>query len=529
MTLETKNYKEFKINDISFDDFHQANRCLPGDTVTWDGSKCNLVKRANHRTLVGVLELNSKYLYGHTSRNVPIYLFHPLDSSYPPMRVGCSERDTSKNQLALVQFSDWTEKIPRGNLQRLLGPVGSLAAEHQALLWLYAKPELAKLSADSSHVALTGTSLEEGQTINIDPQGCKDIDDVLTLIPRENGWQMYITIADVAAAISEDSTMDFLASQRLQTVYVEGEAVLPMLPRDISEYASSLIPGEKRQGVSLKCFWDGNHLEVQGFEEVVITNQKSYTYESIYTADFPVHILKDIASYLKKEETNDSHEWIEQLMLLYNIEGAKVLLKMKAGMLRTHKPVKKDMLESMQAIHPDLRILAFESAKYEPVEEGKVHATLGSIPYTHLSSPLRRYADLVNQRVLKAYLHHQTMSPTSTKILDDLNKQQKNLKHLDRAWFFLDKILEQTAGVMKGVVVESTDTKTKLYIPSWKRIIKTKSEQIPIGTEVDVEFYADIRKVSWKERIVFRIKQEHESAKDAETNNKNDENTLILD
>jgi exoribonuclease R len=529
MILQTNNYKQFSINDISFDDFHQANRCLPGDTVSWDGIKCTLVKRANHRVLIGVLELNSKYLYGHTSRNVPIYLFHPLDTSYPPMRVGCSEKDTSKNQLALVQFSDWTEKIPRGNLQRLLGPVGSLGPEHQALLWQYARPGLAKVSADSPLVFPSGTLIQEGQTINIDPQWCKDIDDVLTLIQRENGWQVYITIADVATAILQDSPLDYLARQRLQTVYVEGEAVLPMLPRELSEFSLSLLPGQTRQGVALKCFWDERDLVVEGFEQVIVTNQKSYTYESIYSADFPVAILKDIASYLKKEETHDSHEWIEQFMLLYNIEGAKILLQMKAGMIRTHRPAKKETLEAMQSIHPDLRIFAFESAKYEPPEEGKVHATLGSIPYTHLSSPLRRYADLVNQRVLKAYLQNETVGPTSPKIMDDLNKQQKNLKHLDRAWFFLDKILESPTGIVQGIVLESTNAKTKLYIPSWKRIIKTKSECIHPGTEVDIEYFADIKKVSWKERIVFRIKSEHESAMDVGIDNMMHETIGVVD
>ena len=153
MNLETKDYKSFTVtnSNISFDDYHQANRCLPGDTVVWDSAqaKCQLEKRADHRILVGVLELHSKYLYGHTSRGTKIYLFHPLNPAYPPMRVGCSERDTSQNQLALVRFDSWTETIPRGNLVRLLGTVGTLKAEQEALLWLYAKPELAKFTVDT--------------------------------------------------------------------------------------------------------------------------------------------------------------------------------------------------------------------------------------------------------------------------------------------------------------------------------------------------------------------------------------------
>lgn len=510
MNLETTNYKHFRIGSISFDDYHQANHCLPGDSVRWDGSKCILEKRADHRTLVGILELSSKYLYGHTSRGVKIYLFHPLNKAYPPMRVGCSERDTSQNQLALVKFESWTETIPRGNLVRLLGPVGDWDIERLALQWLYGKPELAKITCDCETPVLKGRLIREN-TINIDPEGCKDIDDVVTLTRKDGGWELVITIADVAESILPDSPGDILAKQRCQTVYQQGQAVLPMLPRELSEYQLSLIPGVVRRGIALTCFWNGTELTVKGFEEVSIQNTKSYSYDSIYKADFPVQILKEIASFLKGQETNDSHEWVEELMLLYNIEGAKILLQMKAGLLRTHQAGDVEKLTKYESIHPDLRSYAFQSAQYELTGEGKVHATLGNRPYTHLSSPLRRYADLVNQRVLKAYLNQQTVSSVTSNLPTLLNQQQKLQKKHDRDLFFLEQILEKPTGDFTGILIESG----KVYIPAWKRIVKVKHEgELAPGTQVSGEYYADLKKVSWKERIVFRLRLESDSAKD---------------
>ena len=386
-----------------------------------------------------------------------------------------------------------------------------MKAEQEGLLWLYAKPELAKFTINSLPSPLTGTLIQEGQTINIDPEGCKDIDDVITIIPRYQGWDVLVTIADVANSIVENSPGDLLASQRLQTVYQNGKAVLPMLPRELSEDQLSLLPGQSRQGIALRFHWSNDGLELQGFEEVQITNQKSYTYESIYKADFPIGIVKDIASHLKGEETNDSHEWIEQLMLLYNLEAAKVLLHMKGGLLRTHKPVDKERLEEMDKLHPDLRVFAFESAKYELTEENKVHATLGNQPYTHLSSPLRRYADLVNQRVLKAFLRNESVPTVAESLADALNVQQKMLKRYDRDLFFLNTILKETTGSVKGLVVSSTEKKTKVYIPSWKRVISVVCDAQDVGSEVEVEFFADIKKVSWKDRIVFRIRSEYDN------------------
>lgn len=506
MNLETKNYKSFRVGNVSFENYSQANRCLQGDVVDWDGSKCILKQRANHRTLVGVLELNSKYIYGHTSRGSKIYLFHPMNAAYPPMRVGCSERNTSHNQLALVKFSDWTETLPRGNLVRLLGPVGDLDTECIALQWLYGRPELKALTFDFLP-EIHPRKLLTTNTVNIDPEGCHDIDDVLTLQPSEEGWNLWITIADVAEFIEENSPGDTLARERVQTLYQNGFAVLPMLPKEVSEGSLSLLPGERRQGVALHCIWTGASLTVKGFEEVTVINQKSYSYESIYTSTFPKTVLKDIASYLKGEETNDSHEWIAELMCLYNLEGAKILLKAKSGLLRTHSKPDEEKLLTYERIHPDLRIFAFESAQYELTGEGKVHATLGNKPYTHLTSPLRRYADLVNQRVLKAVLRGVPTDPLPSSLPLKLNDVQKSLKKHDRDLFFLQQILQAPTGSLHGVVVESTGAKTKVYVSQWKRIVSVKPDLPPSpGSQVSLDYYADLRKVSWKERIVFRLK-----------------------
>jgi ribonuclease R len=416
-----------------------------------------------------------------------------------------------------VKFESWTETIPRANLIRLLGPIGNLEAEQKALQWLYGRPELQKISFDLES-NFENRRLVKENTINIDPAGCKDIDDVITLIPKENGWELLITIADVAEAIQPGSPGDVLAEQKGQTLYQNGVATLPMLPSHLSEDALSLIPGEQRQGIALKCLWSNNQLTVNGFEEVTVENTASYSYETVYSSTFPVKVIQEIASFLKGCETTDSHEWIEELMLLYNKEGAKVLLEANAGLLRTHKEAKRELLERMEKIHPDLRIFAFESAKYELTGENKVHATLGGVPYTHLSSPLRRYADLVNQRVLKAVLRGTPIPTVAGTLPSSLNEIQRKLKHHDRELFFLQKILEDTAGTVEGLVVESTDSKTKLYIPSWKRTVKVACEQIEVGTKVSVEYFADLRKVSWKERIVFRLKEhikEHDRTKGA--------------
>lgn len=526
MLLQTKNYKQFRLSSsISFDDYKLANRCLPGDKVDWVEGRCKLVERATHRFLPGVLEVNSKYVFGHSTRGNKLFLFHPHDRKYPPFRVGANSRNLTTNQLGLVEFMDWEEyeSMPRGTMIRVLGPCGDFTAERLALTYQYSSPKLAKELFDVDDCEKGLRIHLEGFTFNIDPDGCLDIDDVLTLKQiSDTKWQFVISISDVACHIKEGSEGDKHAYLLGQTLYQDGEAVVPMLPPALSEMAFSLRPQEEHMGISLFCTWDTQTktVEIHGFHETVFTNNQSYTYETIYKADeFPLSILRDICSSLHGSPTDDSHEWIADCMVLYNKEVAKRLVGNNAGLLRTHKPADSTKLKEFLAIHPDLGILAYESAKYEPSGPGLLHAGLGSVPYCHASSPIRRYADLVNQRALKALLSKQPCGPVSTDLASHLNQIQKRMKAYERSLFFLEQIAKQPTGYVEGFVVSSTDEKTKVYVPSWKLSIRVDPGMYTVGQAIQLQYYADLQKPYWDQRMVFRVTSEAtEDAKLSESN-----------
>lgn len=532
--LQTKNYKDFTIVKdtssseplVSFSDYRKANKCLHGDEVVWENEKCVLKKRAKYGQIVGTIEFTSKYLYGHTSNGNKIYLFQPLNPAFPPMRVGCSEKDTSVNRIALVEFVDWGESdhMIRAHLVRLLGPAGSINSELEALRWRYGFPQLSKLKFD---VDTVNTYIENmyrrfiysKHTINIDPAGCKDIDDLVTIRKaNDTQYDIIITISDVSEYIKEDSVGDALASQKGQTLYEDGVAAVPMFPAEMSEDSFSLLPGRERLGISLYYIWDTETKSLTMLEiaETRVVNDRSYTYESITNAtDFPIDILKDVASHLKGEETNDPHEWVEELMLAYNKEVAKILVEAKGGLLRSHKPADKDKLERYTKLHPDLVGLAFEAAKYVPANgsnEVPVHAALGSVPYAHATSPIRRYADLVNQRVLKDVLRLNDIRPCDLSLAQRLNARQKDAKEHDRYVFFLKQMISAPVGTKRCIVLEDTTVKTKVYVASWKRMISVKKQKdmnetfVP-GELLTLEYYSDMKKPHWKDRMVTRLRR----------------------
>jgi len=325
--LATKDYTSFQIIDteFTFEGAKIANKCLPGDRVEWDAQKnqCKLISRGDHNFIVGTLELTNKSKYGLTNRQLPMYLFTPYDTSYPHFIVGSSEKDLSRNLIALINFSEWSPSstFPRGNIQTVLGCSGDFETESLAIMW-QACPW--KYSPKEKYIPILNDNIERTQltayTFNIDPPGCRDVDDVFTFEQLENDWKVTITISDVAAYVQPESVVDKMAEKISQTLYnTDGGIVRPMLPPTYSEDACSLLPGKDTYGLSLSFIWDGLTIrDIKWFSSILKVDQ-SYTYEQFQEYDSPYkQPLKEISSFLAHQEIDDSHEWVEQMMLFYN-------------------------------------------------------------------------------------------------------------------------------------------------------------------------------------------------------------------
>ncbi len=535
--LQTKNYTDFIILDYCGDELLKftgaklANKCLPGDHVNWDGQKCQLEFRNEHHPIVGTLELTNKSRYGLTSRGIPIYLFTPYNKCYPHFIVGCSEKDTSKNKIGLIKFEDWaaSSTFPRGILQQVLGTSGDYEAEKQALIWQaspwkYPKGECSPKSTEKIYrQELTGF------TFNIDPEGCRDVDDVLTFEKvNDTDWRVTITISDVATYVDEGEPVDIYASLIGQTLYdIDGKVLRPMLPSEYSEKTCSLLPGKESYGISLQFIWNGSKIKDKLWFESVLKTDTSYTYDEFQVSDSPYkQPLKDISSFLAKEEVNDSHKWIEMMMIFYNTEAGRMLKNNKMGILRCHSAPDIEKLETYKKYNSDLELLAFSSAKYcHAEEEHTTHFGLNTNTYAHASSPIRRYADLVNQRVLKIIMRKSSEKYVVSQMMYDMNYRVKLNRNFGRDLEFLNAI-KNGSDTFKGIIIDKSAgengfTKIKIYIPEWKRVISTtykivsdnivlsrdEKREIDISDfkEVEIKCSFNINFRNWKERVIFSI------------------------
>jgi exoribonuclease R len=433
----------------------------------------------------GILRLNSKIRYGMTSRNVPLYLFHPLDRKLPECIVGCSQKDVSSNVLALVNVEQWeTNKLTRGNLVKILGPCGDRHAEEDALLHQYSGPTWGKVDVQEPDFK-THTPIR-GFTFNVDPEGCVDIDDVFTI--GDDG-HMYITIADVASWMAVNPHIFEKASQIGQTLYKDGRVVAPLLP---IQNECSFVPGDVRHGLALRFLWSNNEITDISFLPVKLVNDVSFTYDSIYKSEHS-KILKDIASWIADREVTDSHEWIERLMLFYNREAAKQLVRYQLGLLRVQDEPDIEKLRQYSTFGVDIEILANKSAYYSPAHDAKPHWGLGFDCYCHATSPIRRFADIVNQMALSEY----KMLPYD---LNVINERNKSAKKYERDLFFLQQVLTGSRRDVYGVVLNDH----RIWIPAWRRVITCKNTAQP-GTRGRVKYSVDMDQPTWKKRMVFQL------------------------
>ena len=322
-------------------------------------------------------------------------------------------------------------------------------------------------------------------TFHIDPPGCRDIDDAIAYHPATKAWA--ITIADASSLVTPESEADTAARQIGSTFYdLEGRAIKPMLPAAISEEAGSLQPGHRRRGVSLLISDTGS----EDFALSWITVKHSCTYDS-----FPGSLVD---RSLPPRPDTDPHEWIASLMIRYNKAVAARLKAASVGLLRVQPSSEAPTYAA--AAHPELAAIGQEAARYEVANlyKDQDHASLGLTAYCHASSPLRRYADLANQRILKQLLVGAAIT-NDYELPAALNRRTQANRRWTRDLTFLTHV---TPGRVHEIDVVWL-TETHVWVPTWRRLLRIRHEEVhPAGTEVKIEIYCDPTRRNWTKRVL---------------------------
>jgi len=405
--------------------------------------------------IAGVLMLEQNKTFGRTENNKRLlYKCIPDDIHLPAflipydIKVGFSK--VQKNKFVTFKFDNWNDKHPRGILTETIGDVDNLDSffEYQ----LYCKSlhvslnEFNKKTNDSlrqkthneyieSIYKNSNFHIEDQRTkyaFTIDPENSTDFDDGFCIERELNtdnvpcGWKVTIYIANVFFWLETLGLWDSF-SKRVSTIYLPDRR-RPMLPTILSDTLCSLQEKQDRFALAMEIFVaDDGNIDVSRitYKNVLIQVKNNYRYEEPrLTKPSNIHYNNLLhLSMLMDKTVVDSHDVVSHWMVLMNAYTGLDMLKHKVGIFRsmffTETPPDIQIEPNVTIGEDAFRVIKTwnnTTGKYIVYNETDTltHELLGvktfstnhtgtngkPQPYIHITSPIRRLIDLLNQIVL---------------------------------------------------------------------------------------------------------------------------------
>jgi len=324
----------------------------------------------------------------------------------------------------------------------------------------------------------------------IDDASSQDLDDAIWVEAEGAQTRLQVHIADVSRVIEKGAFLDQQALKRGETLYLP-QSIKPMFPQSV-EASLSLLPFVERPVVTVTMLLDavGELLNVEIAENSLVSQEK-FSYEAVagILSGAPHHLQPQLklleqvtqalmhqrqqqgaiygrtfgSVYVDEEgrlitQSVKAQPIIAELMILTNRVVSQYMHdQQQPWIYRTHNyrdlsalpAARQRFIRSLEAMNDDeqlQRALAnhYDRAAYSAVP-GR-HVGLGLDAYTHFTSPIRRYVDVVNHRLLKAAIagspapytqvELETIADSLTArqraIRDKKNEHHRALRHQDR-------------------------------------------------------------------------------------------------
>ncbi|XP_062242941.1 DIS3-like exonuclease 1 [Platichthys flesus] len=234
------------------------------------------------------------------SRNSQRILAVPWDHRIPKIRISTQQADALQDHRVVVRIDSWESSslYPNGHSVRVLGRAGELETEVQTILienCIHVPPfsdaQLKEMpvsspekpwQVDPVQVAERRDLRDSHLVFSIDPKGCEDVDDTLSVRSFADGklLELGVHIADVTHFVREGSLTDLEARTRATTYYL-ADRRYDMLPAVLSADLCSLLGGVDRYAMSVLWELDAQTLAVNQvwFGRTIIRSSCQLHYE----------------------------------------------------------------------------------------------------------------------------------------------------------------------------------------------------------------------------------------------------------
>ncbi|MEA2051105.1 MAG: ribonuclease R family protein [Campylobacterota bacterium] len=380
--------------------------------------------------------------------------------------------------------------------------------------------------------------LRELDFCTIDPIGAKDFDDAIYY--DDEKCELYVAIADVSSYVYENSKIDEEAKRRSFSIYLPHKVLpmLPfelsnnlcsLVPnKDRLAYVFKLKLDIKNCKVLDSTLFEAtiNSKRRYSYDEIdtILEEKNENKHKILYaiTDKFRAKRLKNGYDFRNDEikinldenqnfkdttieHTSPSHSLVEECMLLANQEAAKKLSSI--GIFRVHdEPTQAKIAKLIEDVNQlglkvklkenihntilsiqdkaeyrglenevdQLIIQSQQQARYSNIKHE--HFGLGFKDYSHFTSPIRRYADLILHRILKT----KKIPKDIEEICTNISQQERTIAEL--VWDFEDRKYTRAANKNIGNIFEAKIVDTE------KQLVKLTKELV--GARVKLENYS---------------------------------------
>ena len=438
----------------------------------------------------GVLILQNNKTYGRTeNKKRLLYKCIPYDSRLPyfliPYDLKLNFSKSLHNKYVLFVFDNWEHRHPRGVLYETLGDVNDMISLSEYELYgnnlYYSLKEINshvkrklklhdEMIEDISHCMNYKIHYKTDQYVfSVDPLNSTDFDDAFAIQKTDTNTKITVHIANVAVWSEYLELWDYFTNA-VSTMYFP-HCKKTMLPSLLSDQVCSLQ--QKQRNVTMYIEFpilnDGNidYHNIQ-FGNSIVKVCKNFAYEEQKLLNNEYYQqLFDISKNID-DSIIDSHDVVSFWMVQVNTYLAKKLTEYDIGILRSSslKYTQRLELGFNRKISDALFNYKNASANYTSTKSGKLeHVIMGKDVYTHITSPIRRKVDLVNQIILLHRCDHiRDISNSSKQFLINfmnnittVNEEIKIIKYLQNKLFLIhlcSNNLSLSDEIFEGIVVD---------------------------------------------------------------------------
>ena len=350
----------------------------------------------------------------------------------------------------------------------------------------------------------------------IDDEGSHDPDDAVSL----DGDRVWVHIADVAALVAPDSAADLEARSRGATLYLP-EQVIGMLPAHATgQLGLGLVEVSPALSFGFRVAADGSLGELEITPSTVRATRLSYEQADARLDEEPLRTLHALAAVHRQRRQQRgavlidlpevrikvtdgvvaitplpslrSRDMVSELMLMAGAAVAEWALAhsvplpfiiQEAGDLIDTPQTVSEMAAARRQLRPSQTSIA-----------PGPHAGLGLPVYTRITSPLRRYNDLLGHHQLRLWLAGQP-ALTEQQLVERMGEAEVAATAVRRAesqsrqhWTLV--YLQQHAGWRgPGIVVDKMGLRVTVLIPAlaWETRVHLRKE-LPVDSTLDMVF-----------------------------------------